>query len=194
MKKYQLNHMLMIFLLALLPWAARAAEIEGVKLPDTVRVADVAAELVLNGAGVRTRFFFKVYVGALYLAKKSANANAVIQDAGARRMALHMLRDLTAAQFVDALEDGLKNNHSAEELAKLDARVKQLRALFEALKSAKTGDVVLIDFLPGSGTRITFNGAVRGTIAGEDFSRALLRIWLGENPADADLKKALLGG
>ncbi len=54
--------------------------------------------------------------------------------------------------------------------------------------------MVLIDFLPGSGTRITFNGAVRGTIAGEDFSRALLRIWLGENPADADLKKALLGG
>lgn len=184
--------------LALLPWAAPAAELEGVKLPDSARVTEGGAELVLNGAGVRTRFMFRVYVGALYVQKKTTAANAVISDAGAKRIALYMLRELSSAQFVSALEDGLKNNHNAEELAKLDAPIKQLRAIFDAVKTAKAGDVILIDYLPrsvpGSGTRITVNGAAKGTIAGEDFNRALLRIWLGDNPADSDLKKGLLGG
>lgn len=194
MKKYQLNQLVAVFFLVLLPWTAPAAEFEGIKLPDSARVAEGSAELVLNGAGLRTRFLFRVYVGALYLQKKNSIANAVISDTGAKRIALYMLRELSATQFVSALEDGLKNNHSTEELAKLDAPVKQLRAIFDAVKTAKTGDVILIDYLPGSGTRITVNGGVKGTIAGEDFNRALLRIWLGENPADQDLKKGMLGG
>ncbi len=200
-KKCELKQILKIlitFSLALLPWAAPAAELEGLKLPDSARVTEGGAELVLNGAGVRTRFMFRVYVGALYVQKKTSAANAVISDTGAKRIALYMLRELSSAQFVSALEDGLKNNHSAEELAKLDAAIKQLRAIFDAVITAKAGDVILIDYLPssvpGSGTRITINGAAKGTIAGEDFNRALLRIWLGDNPADSDLKKGLLGG
>ena len=141
---------------------------------------------------------FRVYVGALYLekslAKKSLPANTIINDAGAKRIALHMLRELPADQFTDALEDGLKNNNAAEELPKLVARVKQLRAVFDAVKIAKVGDVIVIDFLPGAGARITINGDVKTTIPGEDFSRALLRIWLGDKPADGSLKKGLLGG
>lgn len=184
----------MIFFLALLPGVVPAAEFEGIQLPDSARIAEGNAELVLNGAGVRTRFLFRVYVGALYVQKKTGAAHAVISDAGAKRIALYMLRELSAAQFVSALEEGLKNNHSAEDLAKLDAPIKQLRAVFDAVKTARAGDVVLIDYLPGSGTRITINGAVKSTIAGDEFNRALLRIWLGDNPADRDLKKGLLGG
>ena len=163
-----------------------ACDLTGRKLSDV--------KLVLNGAGVRTRFFFRVYVGALYLPQKSAAAPAIIQDAGARRIALHMLRELSAEQFIGALEDGLQKNHAADELAKLNPRVQQLRAIFEAVKTAKPGDVIFIDYLPGTGTRITVNGAVQGMIAGEDFNRALLRIWLGDSPADSDLKKGMLGG
>jgi hypothetical protein len=192
--KYQLNQILMIFFMALLPWAAPAAELEGVKLPDNVRVTEGGTELVLNGAGLRTRFMFRVYVGALYVQKKTGAANAIISDAGAKRVMMHMLRDVPADQFADALEDGLKNNNPAEELAKLDAQVKQLRAVFDAVRIAKKADVILIDYLPGSGTRITINGAVKATIAGEDFNRALMRVWLGDKPADNDLKKGMLGG
>lgn len=191
----QLKQLVTVFLLVLgMSGMARAAEVEGVKLADSVRVADGGAELRLNGAGVRTRFLFRVYVGALYLGAKTTTAAAVINDNGAKRIVLHMLRELSAEQFVSALEDGLKNNHGADELAKLDARVRQLRAIFDAVKTARTGDVILIDYLPAEGTRITINGTPRGTIAGADFNRALLRIWLGENPADADLKRAMLGG
>lgn len=198
MIKYQLNQILISFIalaaVALLPSVAPAAELEGVKLPDSVRVAEGGTDLLLNGAGLRTRFMFRVYVGALYVQKKTSAANAVLSDAGAKRVMMHMLRDVPADQFADALEDGLKNNNPAEELVKLDAQVKQLRAVFDAVKLAKKGDVILIDYLPGSGTRVTINGAVKTTIAGEDFNRALLRVWLGDKPADNDLKKGMLGG
>lgn len=195
MKNNQLNQLIAVVSLMLgMVQVAFAAELEGVKLPDSARVSDAGPDLVLNGAGLRTRVFFRVYVGALYLTKKTTAANAIISDTGAKRVALHMLRELSSDQFVSALEDGLKNNHGAEELTKLDARIKQLRAIFDAVKTAKIGDVIYIDYLPGAGTRITVNGAVKGAIPGEDFNRALLRIWLGDSPADSDLKKGMLGG
>ena len=171
--------------------AAQAAEVEGVKLEDKVQLG--GSELALNGAGVRTRVFFKVYVGALYLQKKSGTTEAVLADAGAKRVAMHMLRDLEAEQLFSALNDGLKKNHAPGELAKLEPQVKQLEAIFNVVKAAKSGDVILLDYLPGACTRVTVRGDDKGTIPGEEFNRALLRVWLGEQPADASLKKAMLG-
>jgi len=176
----------------LLCGAAHTAEIEGVKLADKVQVG--GAELVLNGAGVRTRVFFKVYVGALYVQKKANATEGVLADAGPKRIAMHVLRDLTAEQLFSALKDGLGNNHSPEQLAKLEPQVKQLEAIFNEVKAAKKGDVILLDYLPGAGTRVTVRGDDKGTIPGEEFNRALLRVWLGNQPADASLKKAMLGG
>jgi len=172
--------------------SAFAAEVEGVKLADKVQVG--GTELVLNGAGVRTRVFFKVYVGALYVQKKTNATEAVLADAGPKRIAMHVLRDLTAEQLFSALNDGLKNNHTPEQLAKLGPQLKQLEDVFNAVKAAKNGDVILLDYLPGAGTRVTVRGDDKGTIPGEEFNRALLRIWLGNQPADASLKKAMLGG
>lgn len=174
--------------------AAFAAEVEGVKLADKIRVGDAGPELILNGAGVRTRVFFKVYVGALYLQRKMDSTQAVLADSGARRVAMHMLRDLTAEQLFSALDDGLKKNHTPEQLAKLEPQVRQLEGIFNAVKAAKPGDVILLDYSPGAGTRVTVNGEAKGTIPGEEFNRALLRVWLGDQPADAALKKAMLGG
>ena len=176
----------------LLCGAAQAAEVEGVKLADKVQLG--GSELTLNGAGVRTRVFFKVYVGALYLQQKAGSTDAVLADAGAKRIVMHMMRDLDAEQLFSALEEGLKKNHTPEQLAKLEAQVKQLEGIFKAVKAAKSGDVILLDYLPGAGTRVTVRGDDKGMIAGEEFNRALLRIWLGEQPADASLKRAMLGG
>lgn len=172
--------------------SAFAAEIEGVKIADKVQVG--SAELVLNGAGVRTRLFFKVYVGALYLQAKSNAAEAVLADTGQKRIAMHMLRDLGAEQLLSALKDGLGSNHSPEQLSKLEPQVKQLEDIFNSVKAAKSGDVILLDYLPGAGTRVTVRGDDKGTIPSEEFNRALLRIWLGNRPVDAALKKAMLGG
>jgi hypothetical protein len=105
-----------------------------------------------------------------------------------------MLRDLGAKQLTDALEDGIRANHSPAELAALKGRVDELVAVMNEIGSAKEKTVIALDFLPDSGTRITVDGAARGKpIPGEDFYAALLRIWLGDKPVDADLKKAMLG-
>jgi long-chain acyl-CoA synthetase len=193
MKKIVLNQILAFMAAIAVAALAGAAEVEGVKLADKARVGDGGPELVLNGAGVRTRVVFKVYVGALYLAQKNTAANAILTDAGAKRVALHVLRDLTADQLLSALNDGLKANHAPEQLAKLEAQTKQLETILKSVKAAKNGDTILIDFLGDTGTRITVNGEAKGTIAGADFGRALLRVWLGDTPADAALKKAMLG-
>jgi hypothetical protein len=54
--------------------------------------------------------------------------------------------------------------------------------------------VIHLDFVPGTGTRVIVNGQPRGSvIPGDDFFTSVLRIWIGDKPADADLKKGLIG-
>jgi Chalcone isomerase-like len=185
---------ILTLILCLMPWLAPAMEIEGVKLAEKARVADAVPELMLNGAGVRTRVVFKVYVGALYLPQKRNAPEAIFSDAGAKRVALHLLRDINAVQLFGALNDGLKANHTPEQLAKIDAQTSEFEGIFKKSPNARTGDVILLDYLPGTGTRVTVNGDAKGVVAGAEFYTALLRVWLGEKPAEAALKKAMLGG
>jgi hypothetical protein len=169
---------------------ALAVEIAGVKLDDKASVG--GQELVLNGAGIRTKVFFKVYVASLYLPAKATDLAGVLAR-GPRRIQMNVLRDLTADQLVDALVEGLNNNNTASELAAIKAQTGQLESIMKAFKNVKEGDVVTLDFVDG-GTRIGFGGADRGTIKGEAFNAALMRVWLGDKPAQTDLKTALLGG
>jgi len=171
---------------------AVAAEVAGVKLEDKDRVAN--AELVLNGAGLRKRAFFQVYAAGLYLAEKKTVAAEAIGAAGPKRVAMHMLRDVDADQLSGALADGIKDNHSESEAKALEPRVKLLAAIMAEMKEAKKGMRITLDWLPAAGTQVTVEGKAAGTpIPGEDFYRALLRIWLGDKPVQDDLKKALLG-
>jgi Chalcone isomerase-like len=183
----------LIFLLGLSA-AATALEIEGVKLSDKLRVGDAGAELLLNGAGVRTRIVFKIYVGALYLQQKRTTPDAVFSDSGPKRIAMHMLREIKAEQFFAALNEGLKDNHTHEQLAKIEPQIREFEGIFKRVQNAKPGDVFLLDYTPGNGTRVMVNGDTKGTLTGGEFYTALLRMWLGEKPADVTLKKALLGG
>lgn len=185
------RHLLLLPLLCL-GLAAQAVEIEGVQFEDKIKAGNT--ELVLNGAGLRTRVFFKVYAIGLYVTEKKAAAADVLAQKGAKRLRIALLRDLTAEQFADALIERVQANHSATELEALKARLDKFSAILLGLKAAPKGSVVAIDWLPESGTRLSFNGEKRGEdIPGEDFQRALLKIWLGDKPAQDDLKEALLG-
>jgi hypothetical protein len=171
---------------------ALAAEIEGVRVDERVKVG--ASELQLNGAGVRTRIVFKVYVGALYLPERKSSAAEILVLRGPKRVSMTMLRDLGARQLTEALESGIRANHSEAEFAAMQPRVDALVAVMSEIGSVKQKTVVTLDFIPEAGTQITVDGAARGRpIPGEDFYAALLKIWLGDKPVDADLKKAMLG-
>jgi len=178
-----------LFGLFLAPGQAR--EVGGVKLPDSASVQ--GQNLVLNGAGIRTRVVIKVYVAGLYTAQKTTDANAVISAETPRRVHMVMLRDLGADALNDALQEGLKKNLSAAALAELDAEAKQLGSLMLSIGKAKEGDAIILDFSQ-SGVAIQVAGADKGSIPNPKFAAALLRVWLGDQPADAGLKKGMLGG
>ena len=187
-----MNKLLLTLLLVISLPAFAAIEVAGVKFDDKTKVG--AGDTVINGAGMRKRAFFKVYAIGLYLPQKAANAADAINAKGAKRIAIVTLRDLTAEQFVDALLEALKNNHDEAALKALQPKIDQFRSTMLSIGNAPEKSVVNLDWLPDSGTRLSFNGAQKGSdIAGEDFYRALLRIWLGDKPAQEDLKEQLLG-
>ncbi|MBK8319352.1 MAG: chalcone isomerase family protein [Betaproteobacteria bacterium] len=167
-----------------------AAEVAGVKIDEQIKVGN--SELVLNGAGLRSRVFIKVYVGALYVTQKAATPAALLDAGNPRRMSLRLLRDLDADTLYGALLDGLKNNNSEAELAALKAPIDQFAEIMKKIGNARSGDTVAIDFT-GDGVGVSLNGEARGKVAGATFGRALLKVWLGDKPVDASLKKALLG-
>jgi hypothetical protein len=178
--------------LAICASASFAADVAGVTLEPSVQVS--GTPLMLNGAGLRRKLFFKVYVAGLYVAHTSMQAAELIDQPGPKRVAIHMLRDVGAETFTNALREGIENNHSEAQAAAFEPRVKQLAAVMSEVGEAKDGMNISLDWIPGSGTVIVINGSARGKpIVGEDFYQALLRIWIGEHPAQDDLKKALLG-
>jgi hypothetical protein len=167
-----------------------AAEVAGVRIDDRLSVGD--QELVLNGAGLRSKLFVKVYVGALYVAQKSTAAAPIIDSSAPRRIVLRLLRDVDADTLYGALHDGLKDNNSVPELAALQPQVDQFAAIMRRLGTTRNGDSIALDFA-ADGVAVAHNGEARGKVVGISFARALLRVWLGEKPVDAALKKALLG-
>ena len=169
---------------------AFAIEVGGVKVDDKASVG--GQELVLNGAGVRTRAIFKVYVGSLYVPAKATDLGAVLAK-GPRRIQMNILRNLTPDQLVDALVDGLKENNSADELDAVKTQQAEMVTIMKSFGDVKEKDVVTLDFADGA-TKIALNGAAKGSIAGEAFNRALTKVWLGDHPVQPDLKKAMLGG
>jgi hypothetical protein len=181
---------LAFLLLAALALPLSAAEVAGVRIEEGARVA--GTELALKGAGLRKRLFVQVYAMGLYVADRKADP---IAQGGAKRVAIHMLRDVDADTFAKALVDGMRPNHDEATMKALEPRIAQLNAIMAAMKEARKGMAIALDWVPGAGTQVTIDGKPSGKpIEGEDFYRALLRIWLGEKPVQDDLKKALLGG
>ena len=182
---------LLAALLAASP-AAAAIDVGGVNFGDKARVGD--SELSLNGAGMRAKYFLKVYAMAIYVPERKNAAAEVIYGKGAKRIQIVTLRELSAEDFAKALVDGIHKNFDDKDFVALKARTEALQQTILSLKSAPKGALIQLDWLPAGGTRLSFNGEKRGEdLPGEDFYQALLRIWLGDYPAAQDLKEALLG-
>jgi len=183
---------ILMFCGALLGWSVNALELAGIPVAKTAQVG--SANLVLNGAGIRSKNMFDIYTCALYLPQKQTSAETIIADEHERRVKLHFVYSLSSARLLKAFNEAIEANYSPAELAALAPQLKQMDQLFEAVDHVKVDDVINIDYLPGSGTQISLNGRLLGTIAGVEFNRALMKIWLGNVPVQADLKKAMLGG
>ena len=169
-----------------------AATLQSQRFDDNTRLA--AQELSLNGLGLRSILFIKVYVAGLYLPEKATTFRVIANMPGPKRLQLRMLRKADADDFIEALVEGIEENASKAELAQLSARMQQLTQTINAIGGVVAGDSLNFDFVPGVGTSVTVNGMKRGTvIEGADFYNAVLKIFIGENPVDDQLKAGLLG-
>lgn len=172
---------------------AQQVVVEGARYDQSIVLG--GQPLVLNGVGVRKRFVFDIYVGGLYVAKKAARTEELLGQPGPKRVALRFLREVEGDLFVNSLHVGLKANHTEAELGRWTTQVETLTTTIKTIALARRGDTVYFDYTPQDGTRVSVNGVTRGPlIPGEDFYAAVLRVWLGEQPADAGLKKGMLGG
>ncbi len=168
---------------------AGAAEIAGVNVPDAVALG--AHNLVLNGAGIRSKFFVKVYIGALYLLQRTSDPATALQNTGPVAIHMHIVHsEIDHQKLVSAWRDGFEANLDKQELAGLAG---QITRFYELFPTVHKGDVIRLDYDPGSGTTVHLNDKLQGNIEGEAFMHAWLRIWLGKKPADADLKEGMLG-
>lgn len=177
--------------LVLVAWPAQARELDGTTLPDTVAVAGEKQPLALNGAGYRKKFMLKVYIGALYAGAPLRTTQAVLQHGGARVMRLHFLRELGADKLAGGWQEGFAANLEPAALAAMNTRLTAFTALMPAVHA---GDVLRLELLASGQTRVVANDRPLGSVDGADFQQALLRVWLGDKPADSDMKQALLGG
>ncbi len=173
------------FVLATVPLLA--LEVSGVKLPDTVSVE--GKTLKLNGAGIRKKTIFKVYVAALYVETPSKDAATLVSSTQIKSMRLRMLRDVEGPKISGAIVEGFENNSKAA-LPQLKSRLDQLAKL---IPDVKQGDEIDLTWVPDKGTLVAVRGTNTGTIEGRDFADALFSVWLGPSPVQADLKQALTG-
>ena len=162
-----------------------AATLAGVTLPDTVTVGNQT--LLLNGLGLRTKMFFKVYVGGLYLEKKSNDATAIVSSDTAKRVVLQFIYgEVTRDQMVESFTEGFMANAPNAPKAQVDQ-------FLGALETMKKGDQLVVTYLPGTGTTLAIRGKDKLTIAGLPFAQAVFSVWLGPKPPTSDLKSGMLG-
>jgi hypothetical protein len=167
-------------------------ELAGVRYPGTVRIGNQT--LRLNGAGIRYRFVVKVYTAGLYLTTTAATPEAVLAAPGPKRLHVVMLRDIDANELGRLFTRGMQDNSPREEFSKSIPGTLRMAEIFSAKKRLREGENFSVDWIPGEGTQVLVNGRPQGEpIKEPEFFQALMRIWLGQNPADGSLKDALLG-
>jgi len=171
---------------------AQPIEASGVRFDAEHVVANT--KLVLNGAGTRYRAVFKVYSAGLYLPKKVNTTDAVLSQPGPKRLHIVMLRDIDANDLGRLFTRGMQENASKEDFSKSIPGTLRIAEIFSTKRKLVAGENFSIEWVPGVGTVSYLNGKQQGEPVKEpEFFHTLMRIWLGNVPADAQLKDALLG-
>jgi hypothetical protein len=179
-----------VFLCVAFIGTATARECDGVSFPEQVQAR--GETLTLNGLGLRkaTIFGIKVYVGALYVPHPTTDASAILTSQQPVEMELRFVFRVSAGQLRSAWQEGFEKS-APNELPRLQSRIAQLDGWMTGVKSGQRMTFLRI---PGVGLQYALDGAVQGTIPGDDFAKAFLAIWLGASPPSPELRAGLLGG
>lgn len=164
---------------------SHAGTLAGVTLPDTVSLG--GSQLVLNGMGLREKYFLDIYVGGLYLPAKTTDAAKAIEDDVPKRILMHITFDLPKEKLAENMREGLGSHPDP-------AVSRNAETLAGWMEDVSKGDEIVLDYVPGKGCSVSIRGKVKGTLPGVDVMRGLWSVYLGDKPPTEALKKGLLGG
>ena len=167
--------------------AGHAAELAGVQMADSYTLGN--EHLVLNGMAVRDKFFIKVYVGGLYLQKRTSNAEDIIRADTPKALLMQFVRDVKRDKLVQAYSEAFASN-AADMAARQKTNVERF---FAFLTNVKEGDRIGFVYEPGKGSRFALNGAEKLAIDGKEFADLFLLVYIGPRPPTAEVKRGLLG-
>lgn len=174
------------FLTSLEPQKSYAAAEAGVVFAD--ELSNAGQKLILNGTGLRTRLFFKVYAAGLYVSEKSKDADSILRSPAAKILQLHFLRDVGAETIRGAWSQGFTKNC----MSLCDESQAKMALLNGLMKDLKKGDVLSFSFKPDE-LAVELNGAALGKVEGAKIDQNILAIFLGKEPPTPELKVGLLG-
>ena len=168
--------------------------IEDVVLPVNLKLKldDFKTKLVLNGCGVRTKFFISLYVEALYLKEKNSDAKFILYSKDPMMIRLHLTSSLvTNEKIIDAINSGIKKTYIGD-LAPIQLKMNEMIAFFK--NALKPDDYIDLIYNPDiDSIVVNYNEKTIGKVQGFEFKRALFGIWLEEKPINKTLKSRLLG-
>ena len=185
-KKYVIP---LVLLFIIMSAVSHAREIEGINMPESLEVSK--SKLILNGAGVRSKFFIDLYVGGLYLQNKSNNPKEIIEGDEPMAIRLHIISSLiTSKKMENATREGFENATKGN-IEPIKSQIEKFISVFQ--EKIDEDDIFDLIYSPGKGVEVYKNGESKSTIEGLAFKQALFGIWLCDKPAQKSLKEEMLG-
>jgi len=179
----------LVLTLVVMSPVCNAKKIEGIDMPDSLEVGK--SKLVLNGAGVRSKFFMDLYVGGLYLQNKSNNPQEIIEANQPMAIRLHIISSLiTSKKMENATMEGFENATKGN-IEPIKSEIERFISVFK--ENIEKNDIFDLLYLPGEGLEVYKNDELKSRIHGLAFKQALFGIWLSDKPAQKSLKEEMLG-
>lgn len=167
-------------------------DVGGVKIEDSIAIYNNT--LMLNGAGVMPGGKTPLYVAHIHAKAKFNTLDALCGSAGPKRLTLTAIREVDTGPILKMLSRSVEATAAKGDMAKLIPGMMNISNVFKANRVLKPGEVMTLDWVPITGLVIYIGGKMQGDpIRDPVLFRAAMGVWMGESPADAKLKEALLG-
>ncbi len=184
MKSFVITILLAFFAV---PVSSHALNVYGVQVDGSAVIE--GQTLHLNGFGLRSKMFGKVYIGSLYLTRQITKSVEVINDPGVKLVRINFLHNrILKDKFVEAINEAFIKNVSGF-AGSSDAQ--RFYALFT--KDFVKGDVLDISFVADGSVRVSCNNQIAGTIVSKKLQNAILKAFIGLSPIDESVKIGMLG-
>jgi len=171
---------------------AGTLDVGGIKFEDSLKIYNNT--LLLNGAGIVSNGKTPQYSAQIYAKQKFTTLEALSTTPGPKRLVLTAIREVDTGPILKMLSRSVDATAARGDMAKLIPGMMNIGNVFKANRVLKPGEVMMLDWIPVTGLVIYIGGKMQGDPMREpELFRAAMGVWMGETPADAKLKDALLG-